>query len=305
MTIHINNTTFHLPQTWNDLSLNQQIACYLIIMRDTPSLFDLHESMHWKRLRLVQYFFRLDEKFMHKWLQDCVETHGKEEGQLVFHSELDEVMKCTDFLFEQVEQEDGITGYAIRLGLTKCPWPSLEKQTGRTLYGPADGLENISFYELCTAFTIFEDYIRDNDLALVDRLIATLYRPPKPQTEHNLASGYEGDIRLPLLKHESTIPDRISDVRTLPPSVKQLLLFWFASCRAKIISDYGALFSQSGQGGNDPGFGWGGVLMAMAKDVTEIDNVAAMAYSDVLTYLLYMDHNRKEAELQRKLQKSR
>lgn len=304
MTIHINNNTYHLPQTWNDLSLNQQIACYLIIMRDTPSLFELHESMHWKRLRLVQYFFRLDEKFMNAWLQDCVEGHGHEVGQLMFHSELDEVMKAVDFLFEQVEQEDGITGYAIRLGLTKCPWPSLEKQTGRTLHAPADELANISFYEMCTAFTIFEDYIREQDTALVDRLIATLYRPPKPATEYNLASGYEGDIRLPLLKHESTVQDRISDVRTLPPSVKQLILFWFASCRAKIINDYQPLFSQTAKG-NDPGFGWGGVLMAMAKGVTDINEVAAQAYSDVLTYLLYMDHQRKEAELERKLQKNR
>lgn len=309
MTITINSETYHLPESWNDLALHQQIACYLIIMEDTPSLFTLQESMPWKRMRLVQYLLKLDEKFMRLWEKDCIQAHGKEQGPFVFHTELEELLQCTNFLFEEVEQADAGAmerAYAIKLGLTKCPWPELEREDGTMYYAPADELANISFYEMCTAFTIFEDYIRDQDLALVDRLLATLYRSGKPSTDYNLASGYEGDRRLPLLKHESTVDDRVKYMQRLGPTVKQLMLFWFASCRAKIISDYSALFSQAaGDQSNDPGFGWGGVLMAMAKDVTSINDVAAQAYSDVLTYLLYMDHQRKQAELERKMNRQR
>ena len=300
MIVTINDREIALPQSWNELSLAQQLSCYAIIMSGTGWLLEAQELLPAKRILLVQHLLGLEEAFMQEWRTDCLATY-EEDGELVFFAELDELLEASDFLFDIIEpEEEGAPKqYQIKLGLTQCPWPQLvrEKKGGKKKFylAPADGLENISFYELCTSFTHFENFLETKEESHIDELLATLYRPHKPKTRENKRMGYQGDRRLPLLHHEAMVNKRKKHMASLPQSTKQLLTFWFASCRQQIIESYDSLFSAP-SGKEAHTFGWGGVLMALAGSLQEVDAIAVQSADNALTYLQFLEVQRKELE---------
>jgi len=303
-TITINNREVKLPESWNGLTLEQVLACYTIIMQDSFSVYEAQEVMPFKRINLIQYLLGLDNKFMKDWESDCKDAYG-EDGELVFLSEMNEVFKTVDFLFqEQEEEQPGEKMVAIKLGLTKCPYPEIvytskKGKKRKRYFAPADGLENIDFNEMCQSFTCFEQYLETKEEHWIDELIATIYRPQKPATKENKRSDYHGDIRMPLLNHESMVKKRIIRNKDIPAIIKQVTVFWFASCRQKIIDENPEVFSVPG-GGDPSMFGWGGILMALATDITKVDEVGSKPASDVLTYIHWTEERRKEIERQQK-----
>ena len=164
-----------------------------------------------------------------------------------------------------------------------------EKKGGKkkNYLAPADGLENISFYELCTTFTHFENFLETKEESHIDELLATLYRPHKPKTKENRRMGYQGDRRLPLLHHEAMVSKRKLHMAILPKSTKQLLTFWFASCRQSIIENYDSLFSPPIRNENHS-YGWGAILLALAGSLQNVDAIAIQPFENVLTYLSFM-----------------
>jgi hypothetical protein len=297
MLIKINELEIHIPESWNDLHLKKQLECYAILMTDTTSFLTSQELLPAKRILLLQTLMDIDEGFFEAWKQDCINYYGEEHGETAYLSELSELMQATNFLFEKSEN-----GYAIALKLTKCPFPQLDrkKKTGKIkkLYAPSDGLDNLSLYELGTTFTLFEKGIATQDTVFFDQLIATLYRPPKDPTKENKQSAYQGDIRLPLIDHEGMIKKRLKHIQNLHEPVKQLIVFWFASCRSEIIKAYPNIFNTSDEdekGGND--YGWGAVIMSLAGSLKDFRATASEKASNALTYLSYLEDERKKAEL--------
>lgn len=309
MKVRINEEEIPLPQSWNELSLEQCLYIYGILMTDSRDLLEAHELLPVKRMLIVQKLLNLDMKFMEQWESDCIQANGKDDGKLIFHSELDEVLHTIDFLFDRLpnEEDSDITRYQINLGLTRCPYGELsfEKKGGKKKfwYAPHESLENISIYEMGTTFTLFEAFMKTKDEAQADELIATLYRPSKPPNKENKQSAYQGDRRLPLLHHEGMVKKRINRVKLLPKPVKQIIIFWFASCRHKIISDFPNVFKGGGEqrGGNN--YGWGGVLLGLADGLVNLDAISSQNHNNALTYLSYLEDKRKEQERRRLAQK--
>lgn len=301
MEIKINDITYHIPSSWNDLLPKKRILCYQIIMGQINDLFAPQELLPFKRIELLKALLDIDQAFMESWEQDCLNAY-EEDGRLIFLAEVDEILEATNFLFEKVPDQEN--QYQIKLGLTKCPWPKLEhrhKNKKKRLYGPADGLSNLNIYELGRTFTLFEQYLNEQDESKIDELLAVLYRPAKSKTKKNKRSGFQGDRRLPLLHHESTIPKRQVLMASLHPTIKAMILFWFASCRQAIIESeqFQHLFSDEPQT-DDPGFGWGGLLLGLAGGLINLEDVAKQPYANAFTYLSYLEHQQEQAEQKRK-----
>jgi hypothetical protein len=298
-----------VADSWNDLSLADLYAAYAILMSDAPAFLEPTEVIWAKRLSLFMYFTGSTEADVDAWRSSCMEEHGAEDGHYVFMEEIDEVLSHFNALIEEVEpvgQEAGAESsarlYQVKLGRTKCPYRIIaHKEVGFEWHAPADELENLNIYELGQAFTLFEKYLETLDEEYIHQLIAILYRPAKPGTQYNIDSDYEGDIRLPYNRHERTVAQRAPYIKMLPELTKQLLLFWFASCRQKIIGDYPNLFTppedepEGERVGND--YGWGGIIMALADNVTQIDQVAEKPFHNVFTYLSFLDDRRKTEEM--------
>lgn len=292
-----------IPQSWNDLQLNSLYACYTTIQSDAPLWLQAHEVVPAKRLLLLQHFLGLSADNIATWQEDCRQAYG-EDGDLVFFEEVGELMSSIDNFFEVIpESENQPERWQIRLGLTRCPYPEL-KHNEFIWYGPVDGLENLTIYELGTVFTLFEQYISDQDEAAALRLIATIYRPAKKPSQKNIESDYHGDIRLPYQHHERTVEKRLPFVSQLPVETRQLILFWIASCYKEIIASNPAVFD-SGQDdpnaiagervGND--YGWAAIIMSLAGDLTKIDEVAGKSWSNVFTYLSFLEDERRRHEM--------
>lgn len=291
-----------IPGSWNELSLDQALKCYGIILSRPNLLLAEQELVPAQRMLLFQILSGITEQQLKQWREARLET-DPDDGHTVFLAELNDALQYVDFLFDRSEDDgenmDGAIRYSIALKLTRCPWPSLvrSKKGGKEkyYYAPADELENITFYELCMSFSLFEEYLSTQDDDYVHQLLAVLYRPHKPRTKDNKARAYEGDVRQPLLGYEALLKKRTKHMATLPLKTKQLLVFWFASCRQHIIDTYPALFdSEATGGGSKNAHGWGGVLMALAGELHHIDAVSAQPAHTALTYLDYVnDQNRQ------------
>jgi len=305
MIVRCFNREITVPESWDDLSLRNLYAAYAILMSDAPAFLDAQEVPWYKRLSLAQHFLDLSEDEINAWRRDCINAaEDAEAGHAVFISELDELLSNFNRFWEaDPEQPDA---WRILLTRTKVPYYVLSsKEQGAEYYGPDDALDNITLYELGQTFTLFEQYLETRDETLVHQLIATLYRPSKPYTQSNVNSDYEGDRRLPLQRHERTVAHRAAQMATLPPLAKQIILFWFASCRQHIISQYQNLF-RSPEDDDTPGervgndYAWGGLIMSMANDITQIDGVAAQPYRNAFVYLSFLEDKRKMEEMKMK-----
>lgn len=302
MTVQINERTIEVPQSWNELPLKQQLTCYAILMTDTRNLLAPQELFPAKRILLVQTLLGVDSRFLKDWEQDCIEAEGEARGKDTFIFELGELLTVTNFLFEAVEKDS--SKYQVKLGLTKCPFPELvrtkKNQKKKTLFAPLDALKNVTIYELGVSFTLFEKFLKTKDESVANQLLAVLYRPKKQATAHNKQSGYEGDIRQPYLKHESMVKKRVLHIAKLPQPVKQLLLFWFASCRQLIVNSFPKVFTAPEEGeknGND--YGWGGVIMNLSDGLANVDNVSSQRYSNALAYISMLEDERQKAKRKR------
>lgn len=327
MEIKINDDfLINTKEDWNELTLEEQLTCYAILMQETGNLLEAHEVLPTKRIFLLKELMKVGDEFFAAWMKDLIEE-DPQDGLDVFHEQLkylsDEV---TGFFFDEQENEDedAPKQFTMALGLTKCPYPQISRKLKLyqkeknfqnlkkakkeiTFYGPGDGLENITIYELGTAFTLFENYLnaereeKQKDVnKYVNQLIATLWREGKTDHKANRLAAFQGDRRLPLLNYEAAVDRRIKPISMLPKSVKQLILFWFASCRQKIINSYPLIFRlPEGGASSKNNYGWAGTLFALSKDFDKVDVVSQQNANTALLYLSYLEDQRKLQEIKK------
>jgi hypothetical protein len=306
MQLKINDQSWNLPDSWNDMSLKQVIGCYHILQMNLTGLFDSVEQVHYRKLEAFRLLTGLSKVFFKEW-EIGHKLDDPEFGRDNFLDELYQVLKCVDFLFHISENDSGALIYKINPTFTRIPWSYLSTsgpvKANDKLFGPKDELENITFYELMHTFSVYESFVETGDEDLAHQLLSILFRPAKKPTDENKVSAYQGDIRLPYMDHEATTPSRVKRMATLPPIVKKVLVFWFASCRYQIIQAYPNIFSSTKSDlpgekvGND--YGWSSVLFQLAGNIKDIAQVSNQNYSNVLTYLSYLEDQRKLEEIRR------
>ncbi len=306
---------FHSPQSWNELLHWAQarrakgpskalLQVYAILMTNTSHFLEPDMELPQKRFAITKTLLNLEDQFIIDWEQDCIEEAGDRElGQEQFLSEFKELTdKVTSFLLTDINADpdnpEAPRQFQITLGLTECPYPTLSGARKVPLYAPADQLENVSLYELATAFSIFETFMDTGEEEQAIELIATLYRYPKPQNRHNIDTDYEGDIRLPYLKGETTVQKRKPAIRKLPKLTRQIIIFWFASCRHQLIEEHPLIFTKGEAGDNDSSdYGWAGVLFSLAGGLSDLDTVGQQPAQTALTYLSFLESQRQKREV--------
>lgn len=299
------------PESWNALDLRTLLMFYKTLFTNVGDEYTLSAFTAVKLISMTRYLLRMTDADMAKWESDCMKQ-DEENGATIFAEEMRFVMHAAlEGLFKIEEDEDGgATRYSCRLNLTKNPYPMLShtpapkgksKKARKTtvFHCAADGLANISIYEMGALFTLFENYLNTQDMRWVDQLIATLYRPSKPVTKYNLETAYEGDRRQPYRKYEAKVAERAELVAGMPEDVKRVVLFWFASCRQAIAEAYPKVFKRSGDGGKQgANYGWGGLLLNIAGGPVGLEAVADQHHGNALTWLSMEEEKREEYERQ-------
>ena len=146
---------------------------------------------------------------------------------------------------------------------------------------------------------MFESYLATGDESYANMLIATIYRPSRPETRADRESGWFGDRRQPLRRYEKMIDSRAKLIDTLPTLTRRLIVFWFASCRQSIINQYSKVFIKSEVESTKPGYGWGGLLLQLAGGPAGLDAIADQHYSNALTWLSMKNDEAEEMEAAR------
>lgn len=304
-TITIGTHAATIPQSWNDLSLEQALKVYSIIQDGRLLAGAGRTNIGNKQLFLLLKAL-LGDRQVNDWHRDCITAYGKEDGPAVFVEEAMAVISQYEPLFKRIPTDDIDDDEFIldfTLSLTRCPYPVLSGD-GIKLHAPADEFENVTIYELSYIFTLYESYVGGNAAACIE-LLATMYRPAKADTKANRLSDYQGDIRLPLRAHESTVAARKKFIESLPHQVVGLLLLWIASCRHDIVSQYPNLFKPKDElqtansevvskAGND--YSWAGILMSLSDGLANLNAVADQRWSNAFIYMSMLEDQRKLAE---------
>lgn len=278
-----------VAENWNELTTPQYLKVCEVFMINWGAVGIFSENVvSVMRQQLLYIITDTDDKF---W-EGVKKAYVKEyEGDEAFLALLRDMLSLTDFLFKKKENKEGGVTYEAYVTRTVNPYPSiyfdsrkmitemtLNAQKAKTpqvrreyertvrdlktLFGktkeilyfaPEDGLGNISFYEMCALFQVYEKYVTQGmkDLHLCE-LIATMYRPKKAWSEHNQVTDYEGDKRIAYEGSEATVESRTQKCKLIHKAVKWGLLFWFVGCRTVIFENprFRVLFE--GKGSDDP-----------------------------------------------------
>ncbi|MEM6772304.1 MAG: hypothetical protein AAF597_17140, partial [Bacteroidota bacterium] len=165
---------------------------------------------------------------------------------------------------------------------------------GESLYGPRDGLKNVTIYELASIFTLMANYHESKEDADLRMLLATIYRPKKRLV------GTTSDVRVGLYKNDDQkrVEKRARLWRKAPELVKSLLHFWLQCCRQVIVTspELAVLFEKSGRGKEDP-HGWAGTLLHLANEsVVHLDAAATTPWPQALRQLAREKQQALDAE---------
>lgn len=143
------------------------------------------------------------------------------------------------------------------LPVLRLPWR--RDPLRRAWHGPAGHLRNQTFGEFIFADTYFLRYHATRDAAVLDKLVATLYRPAG--WRWGALAAREGDRRQAFSEHR--IERHAARLRHLPLPTKLAVLLWFAACRQQLQAEFADVFAPAPVGGT-AGADWGGVLRKLS-----------------------------------------
>ena len=185
----------------------------------------------------------------------------------------------------------------------KCP-----KFTHKDIvyYGPDDALLNISFDEFLAAISSYNSFNKTQDINDLNQLVAALYRPEKPETDYNLLTNYDGDIRQEF--YQTNVSQRAKELATLDPGTKLGIKLFFEACINYITSatdinvqgnsiDLTVLFK--GKSSQEKSIGMLNVLFSLAE-TNVFGDKEKTGKERYWTILLKLYQNHLDAESQKK-----
>jgi hypothetical protein len=267
-TISIGDSKIHIPGNWNELTGEQLISMARIITENAP----LDE------LKLKLLFAFAD---IHALQRPAVLVNDKEHFWIRFKQRKFMVpAQSLAFImtpFIQFFSEKSENEYIVSPNLTRQLLPVI-KAGKQTLYGPGDGLSNITLREFIFTETAFSDYLHANDASARDKLIAVLYRPSgkiKP-----CSINFTGDIRERF--NDNIIDSRIKIVADMPDATKKAILWYYEGCKRHIAYLFPNVFRE-GNGGESTKSAFEGFMTI----VDELANNQPADHERVLDVLLY------------------
>lgn len=232
---------YEVPAAWNQLSGKQLIAVTAVLHSACPEqqgrirlLMALTGWSAFKMARIcgihrVQWLHKLTGSFLPKQL-----------GRYLDNSErmATATQELTQFLFDSND-------------LTVQLLPQY-----KGLHGPSSEMANLRMGEFAFSEHYFLQWKATGDLALLNNLVATLYRPAKKRTEI-------GDMRIPFNPdHTEAICKKVNG---WPLPVKLAIAAFYHGAREKKIADNKAVFEYEGDDRSESLYGLWSVMRTVAK----------------------------------------
>lgn len=272
MKLTIDTKIYNTPESWEELSLEQKYQAHHILFLEDYKQLDSIEKLTYVKIELFKILTGLDNELI-----NSIQEESTDEDD--FYQKINHLLQVCDPFFEETE-----VGTIPILGLYEAPFDMLTPHEKMKLKPPKPELENITIYEMGYLFNTYELYLQEKKEEYIDKIISILYRPHKPKTKENIQSRYEGDIRLPLIKHESTIERRQKYIAKMPLRSKLLILFYFQSCRDKIMKSYPFVFSGKERTDDMTDYSWAGTMFDLAGSLDKLEQIQNMNHATVLLF---------------------
>ena len=277
----------YVPKSWNDLPTKQLIEVYAALVASGYEVLKPTEVIPYQRLVVLAILLNTNPADLLSLLGLAGgEEQLRGEARLEVVDTLEQLLDQIDFCFEKLPQKEDEEGKKYRLypGLTRNPYRELKGPDGK-LYGPANGLNNVSVYELGSILTLMSVYDQSGEPADLRRVLATIYRPAKINYKPYRANPI-ADPRQRLYKTEHLIDRRARQWLRVPPIVQSLLYFWLQCCRHQIVTaeELSVLFD--GKGGQEDPDGWAGTLLHLAgNSAINMEQVSNTRWPEALRQL--------------------
>ena len=112
-------------------------------------------------------------------------------------------------------------------------------------YGPSDNFTNLRWNEFIVADHYFVAFVKTKNPAMLDYLLATLYRPNR-QDYNPDSPDYGGDRREDFNQH--TLERRVRTMAKVSNTKKSAAYCFYAGCRLELVKDYPDIFDAGGEG---------------------------------------------------------
>lgn len=275
MNVVFQDRNIETVESWNELTPLQAMECYLILFSDVVS------GVEQRLILLMQCVTGITHRELIALESLCAKEYGRL-GQLIYDAILSDLFGVTDFLFTETGGKK-----VVLPALTRCPYPNIGD-----FYACADEMENISFLEFTRILELHNQHTQSNNDACVHELLATVYRPAKPETVENQRSAYNGDRREPYFQREHQVKERMAFWETIDLKIKHLLMFWLGSCLFEVTERHREIFQRRSDKVNK--WGWGGVMLTLADGVVNVDAVANQHFETVFVHLSMLEEQRLE-----------
>ncbi|SHL25990.1 hypothetical protein [Hymenobacter psychrotolerans] len=250
----------HVPACWNELSEHQ-------LLQVVKTLNYQHRTRMDMRLHLLSILLQLP----FPTLLSCTPV------------QLAQLLPQADFVLESNE-------------LTAQLLPAI-KFKGRLLYGPREHFRNLLFKEFIFADSYFMRFCADRQEALLDKLVAVLYRPQR-KPYHPDRADYGGDRREDFNEH--LIESRAAELAALPLAIKLAVLTWYTGCRLELARQHPDVFG-SGHEEKAGSKGWDYVLREVSGGA--FGSLAETSQQHARMVLAKMQDDQEAAKRQRELQR--
>lgn len=227
-TITLGKYSFQIPGSWNELT-SQQLLLLAKTFNSSTELEELKVKLlfYFSGIRVMQKPIVLVDNEPHCWLQ-------YKKTRLIVSAHSLSFVSAPFLKFFREEKE----GYIIDPLLTRQLIPSLRISRFATVYGPADGLSNITFNEFIHAETAYSDYLKYNDEKYLDKLIGILYRAPGGKNS--------GDVRKPF--DDYLVDEYAKKVQHIDPAIKKAIRWYYEGSKVHIAGLFPNVF-RKGSGG--------------------------------------------------------
>lgn len=302
-TVRIGPYVGFIPKHWNDLPTPMLLGVYSALLAAGYEPLKPEEVVPYQRLVVLCELIRATPADLLNLLglhlgPDALQGEQREEVMADLNTLLDQITFCFEDITPE-DDEDAAKQYRLRLDLTRCPYPKITQTKGVHYFGPRNGLENVSIYELASIFTALSAYDKSKDRADLRTLMATVYRPRKLRSVSSLSNGTGGDVRQALYMHDGLVEKRAKEWRKVHELVQSLLHFWLQCCRYQIVThpDLAVLFERSEGGGQEDPDGWAGTLLHLAgNSIVNIDKTSTTAWPVALRQLAREKRQGEEQE---------
>lgn len=170
----------------------------------------------------------------------------------------------------------------------------------RGLVGPKKEFDNLTLSEFHFAEQYYNELIKEGNDDALNKLVAVLYRQPKPEYNYQLDS--DGDARQRFNANEVDHYGRIIAKRW-PPAAKQAVLFFYDGCRQYLLDLYDEVFS--GDSGAENEEGMFGIIRGISGDkYGDIDKVEMLNIHTALSELTLQLKEAKKLESDTKIPNS-